>query len=147
MKSSTIKAYILVTIQFACMIFIFFSAPFKANHIITLIIETAGGILIIWSILTMKLDNLSASPEIKKNARLVTKGPYYLIRHPMYTSIFLALIPLVIDYFTWFRLAILVVLLINQLIKLHFEERLLLAQFPDYAEYAKRTKKLIPFIY
>ncbi len=38
-------------------------------------------------------------------------------------------------------------LAVDLLVKLRFEERLLVAHHPEYAAYAQRTARLIPFIY
>ena len=53
---------------------------------------------------------------------------------------------LVTDDFTWWRLIIWLVLLLNLLGKLDCEEKLLLERVPDYATYRQRTKRLIPFV-
>ncbi len=40
-----------------------------------------------------------------------------------------------------------VVLLIDLVLKLTYEERLLVESFPSYAEYRQHSKRLVPFIY
>jgi protein-S-isoprenylcysteine O-methyltransferase Ste14 len=45
------------------------------------------------------------------------------------------------------RLVIYVVLLIDLLFKIQYEEQLLTKHFSEYANYQKQTAKLIPFIY
>jgi protein-S-isoprenylcysteine O-methyltransferase Ste14 len=65
----------------------------------------------------------------------------------MYIAQIIAILPLVIDYFSWYRLAALAILLIDLLVKIEYEEKQLIAHFPEYAEYQKKTKKIIPAIY
>ncbi|MGD0017610.1 MAG: hypothetical protein ABSC38_08875 [Verrucomicrobiia bacterium] len=48
--------------------------------------------------------------------------------------------------FTWWRLIVRLVLLLNLLGKLHYEEKLLLEGLTDYATHGQRTKRLIPCV-
>jgi len=65
----------------------------------------------------------------------------------MYTGLLLAALALVLAASSPLRIVIWLVLLADLVLKLHYEEGLLAAKFPQYAEYQKRTKKLVPFIY
>ena len=86
-------------------------------------------------------------PEPKSTSKLLKRGPYAIIRHPMYTSILLICLCLLIDQFSFLRLAVFLLLVVNQVIKLNYEESLLLQQFDDYKNYRKSTWKIIPFVY
>ena len=95
----------------------------------------------------MQKSKLSILPEPSANATLITKGPYRFIRHPMYTAILLGSLGLVINQFTWLRLAIVIALAIVLLIKLNWEEKMLSQKFDAYKEYMKHSKRLVPFIF
>jgi len=43
--------------------------------------------------------------------------------------------------------ALFLILVINQVVKLKFEEKLLIQKYAGYSEYMKRTKALVPFIF
>ncbi|WP_232085888.1 methyltransferase family protein [Candidatus Nitrosacidococcus tergens] len=91
--------------------------------------------------------NFSVYPEIKDHAQLITTGIYRYIRHPMYTSLFIAMSGIVIynDYFLNFLgLVLLAMVLISKSYK---EEKLLLEKFPEYREYMTKTKRFIPCIF
>jgi protein-S-isoprenylcysteine O-methyltransferase Ste14 len=91
--------------------------------------------------------NFNIRPEIKPHARLVTRGIYAHIRHPMYSALLLALLgAIVADPRVW-RIGVWIALLAVLLVKAAREERYLLARFPDYAAYRKRTRRLIPRLY
>ncbi|NOR88361.1 MAG: isoprenylcysteine carboxylmethyltransferase family protein, partial [Bacteroidales bacterium] len=77
----------------------------------------------------------------------VSKGPYRLIRHPMYSSIFLFVIPEIIAEFSLFRLLFLMVLILALLFKMNYEENRLVHQFDEYPDYQKKTHRIIPYIY
>ncbi|HSS54659.1 MAG TPA: isoprenylcysteine carboxylmethyltransferase family protein [Gaiellales bacterium] len=76
---------------------------------------------------------------------LVTRGPYRLVRHPLYLGELTAALGIVLGAQRWApALAAWLVCLGLQLVRTKYEERSLRAQFPEYAPYADRTKRLIP---
>ncbi|OQY03402.1 MAG: hypothetical protein B6I20_05100 [Bacteroidetes bacterium 4572_117] len=136
-----------VFIQFAGLAIIFVTAPVFNSSYFLLTIEIWGVLLGFWAIIAMKLDNLRIYPDLKENAKLVVSGPYNIIRHPMYFAIILTITPLIIEYFSWLRLVIGIIILIDLIFKLNYEEKLLLNNFTDYGSYTKSTYRLIPYIY
>jgi len=90
---------------------------------------------------------LTPFPEPRANARLVTRGPYRWVRHPMYTSVLLIALAWVLDQPTFVRALVWLVLLADLLTKLEYEETLLAHRFPEYVAYRKRTQRLIPRVY
>lgn len=141
------RSYLLVLLQFAAILAILLTGPLWARTPWLLFMELAGLALVLWALLAMRLANLHVLPDVRPNAQLVQRGPYRFIRHPMYSAILLATLALVIDAFTWLRLGFWFVLLINLLIKLHYEERLLAAHYPAYPHYQQYTKRLLPWLY
>ncbi len=139
--------YLLVLIQFSCFAFFIFYCGIVPKFFWSKLIQFSAVLLGIISIVLMRLGNFSIFPIPKNEAVLVTKGPYQLIRHPMYTAVLLFCFSLLLNRTTIFSLAIFVILLIDLILKLRFEERLLQGQFPQYAAYMKKTWRLIPFIY
>ena len=76
---------------------------------------------------------------------LVTRGPYRLVRHPLYLGELTAALGIVVGARRWApALAAWLVCLGLQLVRTRYEERSLRAEFPEYAPYADRTKRLIP---
>jgi protein-S-isoprenylcysteine O-methyltransferase Ste14 len=76
---------------------------------------------------------------------LVTRGPYRLVRHPLYLGELTAVFGIVLGSHDplWAGVAWLVCLAL-QLARTGYEERNIAAEFPEYAEYAARTKRLVP---
>ena len=138
---------LLVFIQFAGLAFIFISGPVFSQNLVFLVVEIIGVLLGFWAIIAMKLDNLRIYPDIKENAKLVVSGPYKVIRHPMYFAIILTITPLIINYYDWIRSLVGLIILIDLIFKLNYEEKLLLNNFSEYKNYTKNTFRLIPFIY
>lgn len=147
MVRTKIYPYFLVVIQMSCLVYILVSGPLLANGMNGMLIESAGLFLGVLAIFTMKPGNFNISPRIKPNGELVTTGPYRIIRHPMYLAQLIAVLPLITDYFNWYRLGAIVLLTVTLLLKIAYEEKRLLEHFEGYARYAASTKKLIPGLY
>jgi len=88
--------------------------------------------------------SFSILPEGRK---LVTAGPYRTIRHPLYAAEAVATLGAMINFLSVWAVIIVVVQLALQLGRIHYEEKVLRATFPEYAAYAKRTARLIPGVY
>lgn len=87
-------------------------------------------------------------PDVLPGQRLITSGPYRLVRHPMYTALLLALPALPLLLRSLWGLALSLVLIVPTLVlRIREEERLLLAVFGDeYQEYMTHTWRLVPFV-
>jgi len=140
-------ASLFVFIQFLGLAIIFLTDSAFSKNYFLLIVEISGILLGFWAIITMKLDNLRIYPDLKENAKLVVSGPYKIVRHPMYLAIILTITPLTIEYFSWLRFVVSLIILIDLLFKLNYEEQLLLNNFMNYKTYSKKTYRLFPFIY
>ena len=79
--------------------------------------------------------------------RLVTRGPYWVVRHPGYLSNIVEMfgIALALSSLIALSAAFLVIPLLLQRIK--DEDTMLSKEFPEYNTYAGRTKRLVPFIW
>ena len=84
---------------------------------------------------------------VAANRGLKVKGPYSIVRHPIYFSHTVTMSGFVIANFTPLNLGILVVVSVFQLVRIHGEERVLTST-GDYASYRARVPyRLIPGIY
>ncbi|MFZ0179480.1 MAG: isoprenylcysteine carboxylmethyltransferase family protein [Candidatus Dormiibacterota bacterium] len=88
--------------------------------------------------------SLSIIPEAR---RLVTGGPYRLIRHPLYAAEILAAFALVLARPGLWATLMLVPFIAVQMLRARFEEGLLSRIFPEYKLYAAHTPRLIPLVW
>jgi protein-S-isoprenylcysteine O-methyltransferase Ste14 len=91
--------------------------------------------------------NWSGTVTLKENHELIVRGPYQLVRHPIYTGLISMLIG------TWLELGYLggligvIFVIVSLWIKLSGEEEVMVRQFPDqYPPYRERVKRIIPFV-
>ncbi len=82
---------------------------------------------------------VQVAPEPKATATLVTHGVYRWLRHPMYTAIVMLVIGLFFRRATPLVGVAGAILISFVLLKARFEEQLLLARYPAYAAYKRRT--------
>ncbi len=115
-------------------------------HLFSIALQLLAIFIGLWAVQTMHLGHFNIIPDPMPDIKLVTRGPYQYIRHPMYLSIMLFFLPMVITNFNLLNVGLYFNLFIILFIKLHYEEYLLQQTLPDYPKYQSKTKKLIPFI-
>ncbi|MBE0649611.1 MAG: isoprenylcysteine carboxylmethyltransferase family protein [Bacteroidales bacterium] len=139
---------LLVTVQLGSLLYLAISGTWVAGSALGLMVESFGIGLGILAIYVAGIHNVNIRPLPKEGGKLITYGPYYFIRHPMYLAQVVAFIPLVVTHYTPLRLAVILALTVALLLKMPYEEKGLIGQFgEDYKTYMSRTKKVIPFIY
>jgi len=91
---------------------------------------------------------LFATIEVARDQRVITTGPYAIVRHPMYafSSVYLLGTPLALG--SWWGLAGLGLMLPFLIWRLLDEEDLLARQLPGYREYQQRVRhRLVPGVW
>ena len=90
----------------------------------------------------------SATIEIAENQKVVSTGPYALVRHPMYASAILYLLGTPLALGSYWGLVPLVAMMPFLIWRLLAEERYLASNLPGYTEYQKRIRhRLVPFVW
>jgi protein-S-isoprenylcysteine O-methyltransferase Ste14 len=107
----------------------------------------AGAIVAVWA-RTILGANWSAMVTVKRDHELVRRGPYALVRHPIYTGLLLGFFGTALAQGEVRGAVALVTAFIVFSYKAGIEERFMEQQFGDeYARYKRDVKKLIPFVY
>ena len=78
---------------------------------------------------------------------LVTAGPYRFVRHPLYLAEAFVVLGGLLAYQMPLALLLFGVVIANQFWRMHYEEQVLSAAFPDYKAYAERTARILPGMY
>ncbi len=87
--------------------------------------------------------------EIHAGQRVVTDGPYRLVRHPSYAGLLMIPLGLGLAEQSWLSLVVAIAIpLAAFLYRIRVEEAAMVAALgAEYQEYQRRTKKLIPWIW
>ena len=89
----------------------------------------------------------SVSPEVGGDRRLRTGGPYGVTRHPIYTGLLGMLIGTALLAGGHELIALVAVGAVIFEVKIHQEERLMVATFPDeYPDYRRRVPQIVPLL-
>ncbi len=90
----------------------------------------------------------SATIQVAEGQRVISTGPYSVVRHPMYASALIYLIGTPLALRSYWGLLALVFMVPFLLWRLLDEERLLARDLPGYVEYQRRVRyRLIPFLW
>src|SRR2546421_3908503 len=112
------------------------------------VLFVAGLLLRWWSVITLGRF-FTVDVTIEKDHALVERGPFRIVRHPSYTGVLLAFVGLALSLRNWAALLVILIPIGAAFIhRMNVEEDALSrALGPRYAEYMKRTKRLVPFVY
>ncbi len=104
----------------------------------------AGILFAIWARLILGA-NWSASVTIKQDHHLIMRGPYGLVRHPIYTGLLLALTGSAIAFGELRGFLGVTIMACGLWAKSRIEEKFMLQQFgAAYEDYRRRVRALIP---
>ncbi len=85
---------------------------------------------------------------MKSAVKVITTGPYALVRHPMYTVVIILLFAVPVALGSRYALILAVFLTLLLIVRTYFEDRTLHAELEGYPEYAKQTPyRLVPGIW
>jgi protein-S-isoprenylcysteine O-methyltransferase Ste14 len=88
--------------------------------------------------------SFSIMPEAR---RLITRGPYRIVRHPLYLAEAVGLAGITLQFAQPWSGLLYLAMMTLMILRMGYEERVLGEAFPEYRVYAARTARLIPGIY
>jgi len=103
----------------------------------------AGNVLIFVTICHLG-KSFSLVPQAR---RLVTAGPYAVVRHPLYLAEEIMIAGAALLYLSPMTIVVVCLHAALQIRRIFYEEEVLSQAFPDYAPYKSRTWRLIPCIW
>jgi protein-S-isoprenylcysteine O-methyltransferase Ste14 len=112
-------------------------------YLVATFLILSGTVFALYSALKLG-RSISMLPEAR---RLVTAGPYALIRHPLYLGEAIALVGLTLQFLSPWAVAIFGLQCACQVVRITSEERVLSRVFPEYRNYMTHTARLLPYIY
>jgi protein-S-isoprenylcysteine O-methyltransferase Ste14 len=91
--------------------------------------------------------NWSSVVVVKQAHTLVRTGPYSRVRHPIYTGLLVAFAGTILVVNRWSGVVALPFFAGSLIWKLVLEERRMRAAFAEYAEWARQSAALVPFVW
>jgi protein-S-isoprenylcysteine O-methyltransferase Ste14 len=120
----------------------------RANLSMTLTVIASLLSLVGTAVSVFVLAHLGRSFSLMAEARrLVTTGPYRIVRHPLYISEAVASFGVMLQFFSLYTVVIFLGFCFLQFQRMKNEEAVLEMAFPEYQAYKLRTARLIPGIY
>jgi len=109
-------------------------------------LQVAAVLLMIWARLTFgrRSFHYAANPT---EGGLVTTGPYRFLRHPIYAAILLFVWAGIATNLSPVSVALGLVVTAMLFLRMVFEESLVRQRYPEYADYARHTKRVVPFLF
>ena len=90
----------------------------------------------------------SATIELAPDQRVISTGPYAIVRHPMYAGALVMLLGMPIALGSWWGVLVIVAMLPALIWRLIDEERFLARNLPGYVEYQDKVRyRLIPLVW
>ena len=88
----------------------------------------------------------SGGVVLRDEHRVVDSGPYALVRHPIYTGLFMAVTAMALERATPLALLGAALFVLGFTLKARVEERFLEQALPGYADYRRRVGMIVPGI-
>ncbi|QAA81114.1 isoprenylcysteine carboxylmethyltransferase family protein [Aequorivita sp. H23M31] len=144
-----IKDIIFVFLQFALFVAFAFEVGAMRIYFPDVLFWIGVGMLILGALTTLiavlQLNvHLSPFPSPLPGSRLIMKGVYKHIRHPIYTGILMAFFGFAIIADSGYKLIITLLLFVLFNLKTLYEEKQLMEMFPDYSKYKQRSGRFFP---
>jgi protein-S-isoprenylcysteine O-methyltransferase Ste14 len=112
---------------------------------VSISLQAAGIALMLWARLTFGLRSFHYAANTTQGG-LVTRGPYRYIRNPIYAAAWLVIWTGVAVHWSPINAMLGAVVAAMLIVRIACEEQLLRATYPEYADYARKTARLIPFV-
>ncbi len=127
---------------------------FRISHVPGSARAVAGVVMLgsFWLFFLVFRENAYLSPAVRLQAerahRLVSTGPYRVVRHPLYATDVLFLVATTLFLGSWLGLVPVLVLVLAMAWRAVREEATLQAQLPGYADYMARVRyRMIPHVW
>jgi len=111
-----------------------------------IVLQLAAVALMVWARLTFGRRSFHATASPTRGG-IVRTGPYRWLRHPIYTAATLFGWACWLGHPSWFSASMAGLMTAGAVLRMLVEESLLVARYPEYADYARTTRRMVPFLF
>ena len=125
---------------------LYFSHSLFSPSLVVISLQCAAVVLMAWARMTLGRRSFHAGADPTAEG-LVIVGPYRFIRHPIYTTA--CLFGWAGALGNWSAQAALLasILFVGAVVRMLCEERLVMGWYPEYREYARTRKRMVPYVF
>ncbi|HEY6952519.1 MAG TPA: isoprenylcysteine carboxylmethyltransferase family protein [Bacteroidota bacterium] len=142
LKWFSVAGYVIMVIALVALIYL---GGLFSTSIPVIVIQVLSASLMVWARITFGSRSFHYAANATKGG-LVTTGPYRYVRHPIYASIIYFAVAGVAGNWSLTNALLAGVVCAGAAIRIFCEERLIVVEYPEYTEYASRTRRVLPFI-
>jgi protein-S-isoprenylcysteine O-methyltransferase Ste14 len=113
---------------------------------VAIIIQVLSVLLMLWARFTFGFRSFHASANPTEGG-LITSGPYHYLRHPIYAAVIYFLWTGIVSHWSLSNVILGLAATVGLFIRIFAEERLVAKRYPNYEEYARHTKRIIPYVF
>jgi protein-S-isoprenylcysteine O-methyltransferase Ste14 len=136
-------AYALLAIPLA---FLVLTRRFFSPLPVVIALQVVGMLVVVWARLTFGMRSFHVGSNATQGG-LVPTGPYRYVRHPIYAGVLVILAGVLVGHHDVDTLIAVGCAAATLAARIVAEERSVVRTYPEYANYAQRTKRLIPWLF
>lgn len=141
-----ISSLIALVVLVPCLAYLYLSHALFGTGPVTIAIQVLAISLVVWARFTFGIRSFHAAANPTAGG-LVTSGPYKYIRHPIYAAILFFVWTGISAHPSLIAVTVGLVASSTTVLRMVAEEKLLVPTYPEYAEYARTTKRVVPFLF
>ena len=127
--------------------FLWSSIPLSFR-VLSWIVLIGASAIVWWALFTNTFTSRMVRIQEDRGHRVVTKGPYQFVRHPMYVGVILAVLSIPLVLGSWWALIPGVGIMVLFIVRTALEDQTLQAKLSGYSEYTKSVRyRLVPGIW
>jgi protein-S-isoprenylcysteine O-methyltransferase Ste14 len=142
LKYISVLGYVIIVMAFVTLIS---RESILATGIPGIAVQILSILLMIWARATFGGRSFHAAADPTEGG-LVTTGPYQYIRHPIYAAALYFMWAGIFSHMSITNLGVGLFGTAGVVVRIIAEETLVQKRYPEYAAYAEKTKRIIPFI-